>query len=177
MYVHRSKHHTTLCNSEPIIQQTSNHNQFVTELPKQNTHVTFTPANNIIDHTNTIIPSTCLLKTAIAPIAANGITSTANILFDEGLQRSFISQDMVTKLQLHPATTKTLNIASFRNTEAPTQMLDMIVINVMTVTGEALPVSALVVPVIAAPLHNLCKPTIRSLPHLRGLQIANPISN
>lgn len=86
---------------------------------QNNTHVNLTPANSTTDNANTTILLKCLLKTAIAPmpVSANGTTASANILFDEGSQRSFISQDMVTKLQLQPTTTETLNVASFGKTE------------------------------------------------------------
>ena len=40
-----------------------------------------------------------LLKTAIAPISYDRQIMDANILFDEGAQRSFISQSLAEKLK------------------------------------------------------------------------------
>ena len=45
--------------------------------------------------------SVCLLKTAIATVTRS---TTANLLFDEGSQRSFITQDLASSLALQPKT-------------------------------------------------------------------------
>ena len=55
----------------------------------------------------------CLLKTAIAPIIAGDVRKQANILFDEGAQRSFISAEMAAELNIIPTTTEGLALASF----------------------------------------------------------------
>ena len=44
--------------------------------------------------------SICLLKTAVAPITAGSIRTQANILFDDGAQRSFISLALSNELQI-----------------------------------------------------------------------------
>ena len=44
----------------------------------------------------------CLLKTAIATVNSTDTNLKGNILLDEGAQRSFISQEIATKLNLEP---------------------------------------------------------------------------
>jgi len=46
--------------------------------------------------------SICLLKTAIADISVRVTTVEGHILFDEGAQRSFITQELADTLQLQP---------------------------------------------------------------------------
>ena len=47
-------------------------------------------------------PKTCLLKTATATVSAKNIKTSANILFDEGAQRSLITAQLATELQIIP---------------------------------------------------------------------------
>ena len=46
-------------------------------------------------------PDTCLLKTAVAIVTAGDKHTGANILFDDGAQRSFASQKLVDLLTLN----------------------------------------------------------------------------
>ena len=54
---------------------------------------------------------TCLLKTAVAPVIAGNVKTQANILFDEGAQRSFISEEMASELQITPTSTADIAVA------------------------------------------------------------------
>ena len=47
----------------------------------------------------------CLLKTAIAPVIGSDTRMNADILFDEGAQRSFICSQLANKLHVVPSTT------------------------------------------------------------------------
>ena len=80
------------------------------------------PQENIPDQTLTTLTSTplpvfytsvCLLKTAIADISAGSITVEGHILFDEGAQRSFITQELADKLQLKLTGHENVSVASF----------------------------------------------------------------
>ena len=51
---------------------------------------------------NGIHTSVCLLKTAIANVSSERIAVEGHILFDEGAQCSFITQDLADELQLQP---------------------------------------------------------------------------
>ena len=49
-------------------------------------------------------------------------------------------------------------------------------IHIKTTTGELVPLSALIVPTIAAPVTNLLTTDVFSLPHLKGLPLAHPVT-
>ena len=42
----------------------------------------------------------CLLKTAIAAVSSDTVTAEGNILFDDGAQRSFVTQQLANHLHL-----------------------------------------------------------------------------
>ena len=54
-----------------------------------------------------------LLKTAIAPVSYGKQTTDANILFDEGAQRSCVSQTLADKLQIRPSGRDTIELSAF----------------------------------------------------------------
>ena len=54
--------------------------------------------------------------------------------------------------------------------------LDVGTIYLETITGERLPLSVLIVPTIAAPIHNTTDYTINRLPYLKRLQLAHPVT-
>ncbi|XP_065884078.1 uncharacterized protein [Dysidea avara] len=129
----------------------------------------FTPASNR--------SSVCLLKTAIAPVISGGTRINANILFDEGAQKSFICSELASKLQLIPDTTTQVALSSFGANSPSLQTLEMTTIQIQTLNGDRIPVSVLIVPHIATPLQNSCTLELDTLPHLRGLKLANPVSD
>jgi len=50
----------------------------------------------------------CLLKTAIADVSSYTTTTEGHILFDEGAQRSFVTQQLASELQLKPSGVETI---------------------------------------------------------------------
>ena len=121
--------------------------------------------------------SSCLLKTAIAMVGSSaGISLEGNILFDEGAQRSFISQDMAAKLNLQPTNKENISLASFGSTAATYTNLPTGVVQIQTVTGDKIPVSVLIAPKIAPPLQNMLRTSLQQMPHLKGLHLAHPIT-
>jgi len=123
-------------------------------------------------HTN----SMCLLKTAVAQVSVNGIQVEANILFDEGAQRSFMSTQLAKKLMISPQRMEHINISTFGGEPTRTKQLDIATVNVETLTDESIPISVLLVPIIAAPLQNRYHTYLTNMEHLQGLQLANPVS-
>lgn len=172
----RRKHHTSLC--------TDSSTQEKTELDKTDVH-------DSKKTTITLIPTTdesnvrqsnpqtglCLLKTAIAMIGSYiGISLEGNILFDEGAQRSFITQEMATKLNLQPSNKENISLASFGSTSPTHTNLPTGIIQIHTLTGDKIPISVLIVPRIAPPLQNTLRTSLQQVPHLKGLQLAHPIT-
>ena len=118
----------------------------------------------------------CLLKTAIATVSSTDTSLEGNILFDEGAQRSFISQEMATKLNLQPNNKESISLASFGSNSAAHRNLPVGVIQVHTIAGDKISISVLIVPKIAPPLQNLPRTSLQQVPHLNGLQLAHPIT-
>ena len=54
-----------------------------------------------------------LLKTAIAEVTSQRLTTNANILFDEGAQRSFITQQLADELELRRDGSDLISLATF----------------------------------------------------------------
>ena len=121
--------------------------------------------------------TTCLLKTAVAPIIAGNNKTKASILFDEGAQRSFISIDMVKELGISPTSTTDISLASFGSASRLHQKLGVTTVEIETVTGELIPISTLIVPTIAAPIQNAVPISVNTTPHLRGLKLAHPVTS
>ena len=132
------------------------------------THACLTPA----------APSTsasiCLLKTAVAPISAGSCKTTANILIDEGPQRSFISADMASQLGITPDDIEQIAVATFGSQTMSHQKLGVATIMVETEAGDWIPITVLIVPSIAAPIQNSVCGSIEDMPHLQGLKLAHP---
>ena len=86
--------------------------------------------------------TTCLLKTAIATVSAGGGYTKPNILFDEGAQRSFVSQKLSTLLKLHPHNTENIRISGFGAQSPSDQLLGTVNFYVQSLAGEQMPVSS-----------------------------------
>ena len=103
--------------------------------------------------------------------SSTGISLEGNILFDEGAQRSFISQEMAAKLNLQLSSKESISLASFGSTSANHTNLPTAAIQIHTLTGDKIPVSVLIVPKIAPPLQNMLRTSCQQIPHLKGLQL------
>ena len=119
--------------------------------------------------------SVCLLKTAVAKVVSDVGSTTANILFDEGAQCSFISKKLANTLKLLPCRKESISLASFGADASMPQCLDVTTVNIVSHMGEMIPLSVLVIPKIAAPLHCITSSNLRELPYLRNLTLAHPI--
>ena len=122
------------------------------------------------------VRNACLLKTAIATVSAGPISAEGNIFFNEGDQRSFISQDLADKLCLKATHTERISLSSFGNTVSATRSLQVASISVYTQDQSAIPMSVLVVPKLAVPLQNSIRMEIRNVPYLKDLKLAHPVT-
>ena len=117
----KKKHHTSLCSSDSPTQGTTPEKKNASDdTPTTTTGGFLTPASCSAAPQN----PTCLLKTAVAPIVAGNTRSQANILFDEGAQRSFISAEMASEPLPHPEQIYqwhhlALHLRPFRSSELP----------------------------------------------------------
>jgi len=118
----------------------------------------------------------CLLKTAVAQVNVDGVQAEANILFDEGAQQLFMPEKLAKTLKISLRFTESVNISAFGAELPSTKWLGVTTVNIEALTGEQIPLSILVVPVIAAPLHNVYHHHLRYMSYLQGLRLANPVT-
>ena len=97
----------------------------------------------------------------------------ASILFDEGAQKSFITEHLAAELQLTRETTETIYLASFGSTTSKVQQVDIATVHVIAENRQMIPVRVLVVPTISTPINNRTQ-HVSELPYLHGLRLAHP---
>ena len=157
-----------------------------TSLCKENTHNGHLDSVNVstIQH-NAKEPDTIshsqattniLLKTAINPVRSGRHCSDANILLDEGAQRSFITEDLAAKLQLSITGTETLKLSEFGDSAESTRIthLKTSIIYLLTDKGQ-LPIRVLIVPEIAAPRKTYIRKATK-FPYLSVIELAHPVT-
>ena len=108
---------------------------------------------------------------------ANNFSAQANILLDEGAQRSFITQTLANSLHLNVQRRESVAIAAFGASEVSNQTLPVATICLATTEGIQIPINVLVISRIAQPLHNLPFSYIKQLPYLKGLHLNHAISD
>ena len=91
---------------------------------------------------------------AIAPVHSNAVKTSANILFDEGAQCSFISEEMAKALKITPMTTEQIPLSSIGTTSHSHQQLGVTTILIESISGDLIPIKVLIVPSIAVPIQN-----------------------
>ncbi|XP_071170914.1 uncharacterized protein [Mytilus edulis] len=165
-------HHTSICKGkefipgttpEPTIQQSE-----INEVETLNeTRVMYSSQQN----------HNILLKTAIAPVVYNDQEVECNILFDEGAQRSFITQKLANQLEINPTENVSIQLSAFGDLSQKVRNLDTATIQLQTDTGEKVRINTLIVPEIAVPIKNNIPLTIRRLPHLRELKLAHSVQS
>ncbi|VDI21167.1 Hypothetical predicted protein [Mytilus galloprovincialis] len=121
--------------------------------------------------------SSILLKTAVAPVWSEHQGMNTNILFDEGAQRSFVTEELASKLDIKAEGTELINLSTFGNTSTRVQHLPKAIIYVEPIEGEKIPIEVLVVPTIANQITNYSANKTRDCKHLKGLRLAHRITN
>ena len=190
----RRKHHTSLC------QNPNNSN-----LPKQQSDIPPTPTPPVtpipvnqrvaLDCTSdiavtppslsTLTAGTCLptsntttlLKTAIAPLQHDSTIAEANILFDEGAQRSFISKHLAETLDMILLKQEAIMLSTFGATKPTLRIVDLAIVHVIALSGETIPIKVLIIPKIAVPLQSNIYKHLHSFPYLYGIRLAHPIES
>ena len=111
------------------------------------------------------------------PVGSPHYTTEANVLFDEGAQRSFITHDLVNKLQFNTTRKDTIGLSTFGATAPAIRELEVVTIERVTKSNETVSLDALVVPEIATALQNHL-PSIRpNLRYLDGLKLAHSVTS
>ena len=160
------KHHSSLC------KQNSYSNKH---------HIETEQSQNKVDTETSMLytaseeRSTVLLKTAFSPVVHKNTCIDARILFDEGAQRSFITEELAAKLNIKKEGSETLSISTFGSTTKKVRNLDKTTINLKSTEGELIPIKVLIVPTIASPLQTHNIGITQKFSYLRGLQLAHPV--
>ena len=148
----RHKHHTSLCKPndsdtpKSSTQGTDTQVQQLTQEATRQVGVHTAPALHGVHSNKEILLTVTLLKTAIAPVVGEGVRIQGNILFDEGSQRSFITEETAAKLKLTPVNTENIAIAPFGAEYSSPQPTSVGQVKVETTTGDRVPISVLMVP-------------------------------
>ena len=174
------KRHTSLCTNG---QQNVNPPEQPTNDAQQTPGQSSTTTNKNSTETTSLsmtLPSpknsVCLLKTAVATITNGEKRTRANLLFDEGSQRSFITQDLANTLALQPSHKEDITVSSFGAQCQLNRQLAVAVVNLLTLSGQIIPLTVLVVPHIATPIQNTVNSNVTRLPHLQKLTLAHPLT-
>ena len=85
--------------------------------------------------------TTCYLKTTVTLVIVGNKLTEANILFDKGIQHSFVSTESVKELGLSPTT---VQLASFGSTFRSHQKLAVAIVEIKTITRERISISVLI---------------------------------
>ncbi|XP_070535064.1 uncharacterized protein [Ptychodera flava] len=127
--------------------------------------------------------SSVLLKTAIADIKARGSTmsESATLLFDDGSQRSFITErtDRAIGIDFNNCDSELINVSTLGAKSTGLRSMKIAEITVIIPNGCNVNIRALIVPQITTPLRNHLKSSasIARLPYLRELELAHPVSD
>ncbi|XP_062596767.1 uncharacterized protein LOC134258250 [Saccostrea cucullata] len=165
----QKKHHTSICD----MKQTKDKDE-----PTRSTSVNIVETSKKAETTVLNVehrPTNVLLKTAIAPVSHENQTTDANILFDEGSQRSFITEKLANELEITRRRSEAIKLSTFGE-NGSVQYLDSATINLITDSGELIAINVLIVPSIASPLSSYHSSEVKRLPYLQGLKLAHPVS-
>ncbi|VDI09716.1 Hypothetical predicted protein [Mytilus galloprovincialis] len=131
------KHHTSICLNKSQSSFSSNSN------PNYNNNDNTPASSDQQDIAKTASAMHCttysqvLLKTAIATVHSNAqVSMDANILFDEGVQRSFITDSLAEQLELKPKGTEAISISGFGGGNESVRHLKTADIFVLTEDGS-----------------------------------------
>ena len=120
--------------------------------------------------------SVCLLKTAVATVTNGKKRTKANLLFDEGSQKSFITEDLAKALALRQLCKEDIIVSTFGAQRQLNREVSVAKISLLTLSGQPISITVLVVPRIATPLQNTVTLSVTRLPHLQSLTLAHPLT-
>ena len=114
------KHHTSLCGGQFTNASEEKPQEVKQEVKQEAVHVVQQEedTNPAVLHTSsTHKPRTqVMLKTAVAPVKYGYHSTHANLLFDEGAQRSFITARLATELNVSDTKKEAIQLSAFGDT-------------------------------------------------------------
>ena len=154
------RHHTSLCKKMEDTERSRNQEQENTVL-----HSSFAQQTT----------STVMLKTAVASVISGEYSADANILLDEGAQRSFVSEEFASKLKLRSTGTEVIHLSGFGEQNRQVRHLKKAEVYLQSCDGGEIPINVLIIPEIAVPIQTHVKSVV-NMRHLKGLKLAHPVS-
>ena len=135
------------------------------------THVKLTPSGD--SSTGPV-----LLKSAGGILKTDRGNITANILFDEGAQRTFITEDTVKRLNIanHHCRKETVSLSAFGENTANLRRLNVVDLQLEARKG-VINLSALVVPTVSSLVTNHVHAVVAKYPYLKNLPLANHVQS
>ena len=150
----KGKHHTSLCLGPNVTTHSSQTTTVSTAPIHSPQNLTGESANHVHASLVPINPAVnlpvnsgqiSLLKTAVATVSHNHTHCEANILFDEGAQRSFIIQTLADQLSIPYTESESIALSAFGAHSSSNRQLPVATVKVATAYGEEVPVRVLVV--------------------------------
>ncbi|XP_052105802.1 uncharacterized protein LOC127738554 [Mytilus californianus] len=176
------RHHSSLCsasnnvNSEGLAFITSYTNKQIQSTPVNLINDTENEEDTKVLHSSTQMRTSVLLKTAVAPVWSGNICMDTNVLFDEGAQRSFLTDDLAKKLNLKTEGAEVVHLSAFGKDNTSTRELRKTTVFVETENNRKFPIEVLIIPTIAVPIHNHMRYVNRNMDYLKGLRFAHPVT-
>ncbi|XP_003391348.1 PREDICTED: uncharacterized protein LOC100639084, partial [Amphimedon queenslandica] len=163
----KEQHHTSICNKGTQPKKD--------EKPLNPGATSFTSERATTMYTSPM-KQAVLLQTAEAVIR-NPLSNQrghANIIFDLGSQRSYITSQFSRELELRVLGKKSVTILTFGSKEENSQRCGLVKARILTQDQTEVEVTMLVVPLICEPLTKPCiQDCLRKYPHLQKLQLAD----
>ena len=116
------------------------------------------------------------LKTAIVVVRSRQYFSKANVLLDEGSQRTFISRRLATDLHLQPVAHERLLLSGFAGESAGPQVYEITELTIDDQKSNSITLRAIIVGKTVNALDDSAR-RVTTLSHLRSLNLAHPATN
>jgi len=138
-------HHTSLCHA--FLAETAQPAGPVTlpeqQISSQEVATIDTASLTTMTPLSAMYASVGLLKTAIAAVSSATAIAEENILFDEGAQRSFLTQVLADELHLHPTYCEAISVSSFGAQVSSSRSLEVATLFIHTLNSACIPISVL----------------------------------
>ena len=155
------RHHTSLCYKKRD-ENTRTRQKASTERQTTQLHSSLTEERKDV-----------LLKTAVVQVHGRDICASANILFDEGAQRTFITEEFARKINIQLTGKESVQLSGFGDSERRVRNFETESLLVEAMNGEKVPINVIVVPEIAVPIITFAV-DINRMEYLQGLKLAHP---
>ena len=118
-----------------------------------------------------------LMQTALVNVLTPAASSVqARILFDTGSSRSFVTESLQKRAQLHVTDTETISLATFGDQKRRTTEFTKILLQFPTNNGSVQDITACVTPHITSPIRRIAIDTTKH-PSLHDLPLAEPLTH